>query len=402
MTDTEQLAESKQPVAEPQEVTIPQAPVQPETASYKVPLILSLAALGASIGLSVVSYFNWHELQKINLSQTRVEDRLDQRLAPLRSSIDTVSEGVSRQQENASKQQQQTDHRLQQLGTGQNDLAKEQSGIDRRLSVLTAIIGRSEQGWSLAEVEYLLRIANQRLLLQRDINSATEALSSADARLRELADPGYLSVRKQIAVELESLAAVPEVDLAGLSLITGNAIEQIDDLPVAGTRYKAAADPRPGTEKTGGESVKLTVSNWRELPGMLWELISGLFQIRQLDAPVRPMLSPEREYFLRENLRLQLAAARLALLREDNVQYQTALSTSRQWLREYFLSGDEHVAQLIAAIDKMAAVDIRPALPDVSASLDLLHQQMKISEQREELPVVPTASEKGAGEEIAP
>ena len=399
MTDTEQLAEREQPVVEQQAVTIQDAPVRPETTGHKAPLILSLAALGVSIGLSAVSYFNWHELQQINLSQTRVEDRLDQRLVPLRSSIDKVSEGVSRQQESVGKQQQQTDHQLRQLGAGQKDLAKEQSGIDRRLSVLTAIIGRSEQGWSLAEVEYLLRIANQRLLLQRDINSATEALSSADARLRELADPAYLGVRKQIARELESLAAVPDVDMDGLSLIVSNAIEQVDDLPVAGTRYQAAVKSGAETEKTGEKSVKLTVSSWRELPGMLWELISGLFQIRQLDAPVRPMLSPEREYFLRENLRLQLAAARLALLRDDNVQYQAALSTSRQWLKDYFLTGNEHVAELISAIDKMAAVNIRPALPDVSPSLDLLHTQIKISEQREELPVVPEESQ---GEAVSP
>ncbi len=359
------------PQAEPEQPRDDQP--RPERPVVRAPLVLSLLALGLSIGLAATAYFSWHELQQLAGAQAGTETRLENRIEPLRSSLDSVGRTVR-------DEQQQIDSRLEKL-------AEEQQSVADRVSVLAALVGRSEQGWGLAEVEYLLRIANQRLQLQRDLKTAQLALQAADARLLELADPQFLNVREQLARELESLRAVAPVDVAGISAKLSALMETIDELVVRGSKYQPAVKT-----ETVGSGTAATVQDWRELPALLWSSLSGLFRIREHDKPVSPMLPPEREYFLRENLRLQLSAARLALLRDDSVQYRATLTTTADWLEAYFSAEDARVKEFLQQLGQLSAIDVAPELPDISASLHLLRQQLKLGAQQSVPPVVPEAA----------
>jgi uroporphyrin-3 C-methyltransferase len=174
------------------------------------------------------------------------------------------------------------------------------------------------------------------------------------------------------------------VDVDGLSATLSTALASVDALPVAGSRYQPVEQTETAYVETG-----TTAHTLEELGQVVWAALSDLFRLREHDKPVRPMLPPEREYFLRENLRLQLAAARLALLRNDQVQYQSALKTTDGWLTAYFDTETPAVQQLDKQLRDIAVVDIAPALPDVSNSLRRLRQQMQLSEQQAVLPVVP-------------
>jgi uroporphyrin-3 C-methyltransferase len=110
--------------------------------------------------------------------------------------------------------------------------------------------------------------------------------------------------------------------------------------------------------------------------------VSGLFRLREHAQAVQPMLPPDSEYFLRENLRLQLVAARLALLRGDRGQYRAALHTALAWLGDYFDASDAGVGRLKERLEQLAAVDIDPPLPDVSGSLRVLRQQIQLGERQ--------------------
>jgi uroporphyrin-3 C-methyltransferase len=333
-------------------------------------MVLSLLALGLSIGLIATAYFSWHELQQLAGAQSGAETRMENRIEPLRASLDSMGQMLR-------DERQQMDRELKKL-------AEEQQSVGNRVSVLAALIGRSELGWNLAEVEYLLRIANQRLQLQRDVKTAQQALQAADARLQELADPQFLNVREQLARELESLRAVEPVDVDGISAKLNALMENIDELEVQGSKYQPAV--KTETPSTG---TTATVKDWRDLPALLWSSLSELFHFREHDEPVSPMLPPEREYFLRENLRLQLSAARLALLRDDSVQYRATLTTTTNWLGAYFSGEDARVNELLVQLEQLSAIDVAPKLPDISASLHLLRQQLKLSAQQSVLPVVP-------------
>jgi len=364
-------------------------------------MVLALLAMALSIGLTVAAYFTWDEVQQLTGTQSRLEAQVENRVQPLRSSLSDVNQAMqtslsdvkqamkaslSTVNQTLQSDRQKMDQQLKKLG-------EEQRNVGHRVSVLAALMGRSEQGWSLAEVEYLLRIANQRLQLQRDVNTAEQALKAADQRLHDLADPHFLSVREQISRDLEAVQAVPTVDSEGISLDLGTALVGIDQLSVAGNRYQPVLE----TESEASETPA-TIGDWRELPRLLWSTLSGLFRIREHDKPVTPMLAPEREYLLRENLRLQLSAARLALLRDDGVQYQALLTTAQDWLNAYFADDDAKVNDLVAQLEQLKAIDTVPQLPDISGSLRVLHQQMKLSEKQDVLPIVPDQPAPGTAE----
>ncbi|MEN8761903.1 MAG: uroporphyrinogen-III C-methyltransferase [Thiogranum sp.] len=356
-------------------------PPQPAGASSTTPMVLALLAMGISIGLAVAAYFTWNELRQLTATQSRVDTQLEDRIQPLRASLNDVNQtmqaSLSTVNQALQSDRQQIDRQLKKLG-------EDQLSAGRRVSALAALMGRSEQGWSLAEVEYLLRIANQRLQLQRDVKTAEQALNEADKRLHDLADPHFLNVREQIATDLKAVQAVPVVDIEGISLSLSTALSAIDQLSVAGAHYQPVAQT-----ETGASESRATISDWRELPRLLWSTLSGLFRIREHDKPVAPMLAPEREYFLRENLRLQFSAARLALLRDDGVQYQAILATAKNWLNAYFAGDDAEVIELVAQLEQLETIDTVPQLPDISGSLRVLRQQMKLSEQTAVLPLVP-------------
>lgn len=353
--------------------TQPEAPAEsdPDTRPLRVQAagarpsaanLLALIALLLGVGLAVAAYFTWHQLRQLVEQHAGLAQQVDDRLQPLRVSLQQLSD-----QTQADRQQ--AERRLQKLD-------REQQALDQRLSLVATMVGRSEEGWSLSEVQYLLRIANQRLLLQRDLGTATVALRSADARLLELADPHYLVVREKIAEELEALGAVPAVDREGIHASLTAWLKRVDELPVPGSDYQ------PRDWSAARAAPEANVSHWSELPGLVWTAISDLFRLRHHEQPVTPMLPPEREYFLRENLRLQLATARLALLRDDAVQYRGALNTARGWVGEHFDRHSAAAEALLVQLEKLAALEIRPDLPDISGSLSVLHQQMKLSEQR--------------------
>jgi uroporphyrin-3 C-methyltransferase len=319
--------------------------------------------------LAVAAYLTWSQLQQLLGQQAGFGTRLDDTIGPLRASVQEVSH-------QAQLQHQRAETRMQQL-------TDEQQSLGHRVSVLASLLGRSEQGWGLSEVEYLLRIANQRLLLQRDVKTAKLALLSADARLRELADPHYFSVREQIAAELEALGGVPTVDTDGIYASLQAWQKRIEELQVAGTDY------RPPDASGAARSPTRTLTDWTEVPALIWASLSELFRLREHEQPIEPMLPPERGYFLRENLRLQLASAQLALLRDEPGPYRGALDTARGWVTAHFASDSADAAALVAQLRELAALNIRPELPDISASLRVLRQQMQLSEQQTVLPVVP-------------
>jgi len=347
-----------------------------------LPVVVALLALGISIGLAVGGYLIWIQLQQLTGEQAGMEPRLEQKVQPLQSNLQAISNDWQAGRREIE----------QQLGT----LGDEQAAVADRIGRLASLMGRSELGWTLAEVEYLLRIASESLQLRRDKRTAVAALKSADARLRELADPQLLPVREQLARELNQLREVPDVDFDGIALQLADHLQQITRLPVTGSRYEP---PKPDTTQF---DATRTAGNWRDLPQVIWSALRELFHVREHDQPVGPMLPPERVWFLRENLRLQLAAARLALLREDPRSYRQALQTATTWLKKWFDVEDPAVTVMVAGLEALAAVDIRPELPDISVSLQRLRQLQK----KHELLALPEAdaviAEQPAAEIVTP
>ncbi|BCO32310.1 hypothetical protein TspCOW1_24130 [Thiohalobacter sp. COW1] len=361
-----------------------QAPA-PTGGRYAGPL--AILALLVGVGALVAGYFIWHEVQRQAGWQQEVLAQIDARNQALDN---RVTAAVDRMEATL-------DEAVGARRGLQQDLADQQQSIaalERAFGVLRAQVGRSQEAWVLAEAEYLLHVANQRLQLARDVDTAIAALTSADQRLQELANAAYLPVREQISRELAGLRGVDVPDIDGIALRLQTLADSVDDLKVAGAQYRptprgAAADADAGAE----------AGSWRELPAALWGELRQLVAVRRNDEPVAPLLAPDQQFFLYANLRLQLDTARLAALRGNPELYRVSLRTARDWLAQEFDAGQPAVREARAELDALLAVELRPALPDIAGSLRLLRQELALIEAGRAAPEAASdeAAAEGAG-----
>ncbi len=256
---------------------------------------------------------------------------------------------------------QQTQQMAEQLQDRMNALQKNQSELTRFVEVMRDQNQHLRKDWLVMEAEYLLQLANYRLLFERDIDTAVVALQSADARLKDTGDPGLLPVRKSISNAIQSLKQIEQIDLAGLSLTISSLSNEMDKLPLNMPDPKS----REGQQGEIDLSAK-SVSSWSELPAAIWRDIKSLIVIRDHSQPVAPLLSPEERFFLTENLRLQLEQARLAMLSGQGQIYKERLNTARDWISKHFDTEAALTKSTLDTLQQLADANVAPSLPDIS------------------------------------
>lgn len=255
------------------------------------------------------------------------------------------------------------------LGELQNNIKQQQASLLQSIQVLHDELGRGRLGRLVAEVEYLLRLANYRIQLQRDVPSAISAMEAADSLLKTSGEPALLSVRDSLIAELNELRATGVADISGLSLTLADMAATVDKLPLAGSSTRRMQVPEVGVKPGTAE-----VENWQDMAKAMWGDIKGLVEVRRHDQPVVPMLSAKESLFLYENLRLKLEATRLALLRQDQALFRANLTTVKQWLGKYFDSSNAAVIAMQSTLGKFEAITISPDIPVVDSTLEALRQ----------------------------
>ena len=244
-----------------------------------------------------------------------------------------------------------------QMGKELSSLRETQDTLQNSLATLHDEVGKGRRTWLLAETENLLVIAGHRLEYARDAHLSLEALRAADRQLMQLGDPVYQPVRKLLEGEMKSLDAFVRLDVAGIAQHLGQLATDIDQLPLA-------PDKRPLPPPSSGDKGFLHE---------VWQDLQGLVRIRSTTDIRRPLLLPEQKYYLRENLRLMLYGAQVALLHGDGTTFERNLTTARKWLRDYYDLNAAPVQAAMSALDTM--LKSRPAvLPDISGSLRALRE----------------------------
>jgi len=219
----------------------------------------------------------------------------------------------------------------------------------------------SRDEWVLAEVEQALVIANQQLQLAGNVGAALVALETADTRLARLDRPQLTALRRVISQDIERLKAAPNVDVVGMALRLDNVMTEVDAMPLA-----MEERPLPADDPVAPASGNFWTSLWHETLQDLRRLV----RIQNAEKPEAPLLSPEQAFFLRENLKLRLLGARLALLTRDQTSFKTDLDAVSAWLQRYYDTRSKAVAAALSTVKKMAQSEVGIELPDISASLD--------------------------------
>ena len=274
-------------------------------------------------------------------------------------------DAASKEERGARQQLQEQIESLQaKLGAAESRLAEmENQGAALRGMYEDLTRGREES--ILLEVEQALTLAGQQLQLAGNVVAATLALQTADARLAHLDKPRYLPLRNALAKDLGRLKALPQVDVAGISLRLEDIIGRVDKLPLRALD-RPAADAKPAAD------AEANVAWWRLAMADAWRQVRGLIRIQRFDREEPPLLAPEQSFFLRENLKLRLLNARLALLARDHDTYRGELNVAQDWLQRYFAADDAVVKSAGEALRQLLAAAPGGNLPGLDASLAAL------------------------------
>ena len=241
------------------------------------------------------------------------------------------------------------------------------------LEALYEELSRSRDEWVLAEVEQILAIAVQQLQLVGSVQAALAALQTADSRLARSNRPQFLPLRKVLARDIERLKGTPGVDIAGLALRLDQVIARIDTLPL-GTIEAVKAEPTQSEARSEG-------GFWKRLGLDLWGELKQLVRVSKLDAPEPPLLSPSQAFFVRENLKLRLLNARLALLSRDQNVFRADLNQAETWIRRYFNVRARPAVAALANLKQLAASGINIDLPNIRDSLEAV-RNYKLSREK--------------------
>lgn len=240
------------------------------------------------------------------------------------------------------------------------------------LEALYLELSRSRDERVLAEVEQILLAGSQQLQLAGNVKAALVALESADSRLQRSDGAQFAALRRTIARDIERLKSAPFVDIVGMSLRLDTLAHHTEQFVLA--MYERPAQPPPPTPRSeGGTLVQLAREAWQD--------VKGLIRIQRLDSREVPLVAPSQEFFLRENLRMRLLSARIALLARDETAFKADVRSALDWLQRYFDHGDRQVGAALSALKRLAETDVSIDLPDISASLDAVRQH-KLARER--------------------
>lgn len=337
----------------------------------RLSLILALIALLLVLGGLGVGYQYTKRLQTSLQQMDQSLGQAAQQQQQLQSRLGEIESAFQTQKTEIEKQRQALTEQDDKLTRERQRLEQQAEEMQQTLESVYSRVGRSSNAWMAAEAAYLMRVANRRLQLERDLPTAISALQGADARLRDTGDPGWTRVREILAQEIAELEAVKPLDLTGLSARLSGLAGQVGDLKMVGLQYTPSQPEEVQAEQDGeGRSLDTLLKDG-------WEGFKSVMVIRHRDKPVSAMLAPEQQFFVYKNLQLQLQAARLALLKRDPALYASSLKQAAEWTGEFFDPEAAATQAMQKALTDLQSVELRPELPDISRSLAALQQRME-------------------------
>jgi len=242
------------------------------------------------------------------------------------------------------------------------------------LEALYRDLAPSRDEIALSELEQVLLIANQQLQLAGSVSSALTALQLADVKLQRLDRPQFIPLRRALSRDIDRLKAIPYVDVAGMSLKLDQAIAAIDTLPLAMDERLPPAAPDNEAPSSDGP-------RWRRMLHEMWSEVRQLIRVEVTDRPAAPLVPVAQQYFLRENLKLRLLTARIALLARDDASFQADLAASETWLKQYFDARAKPVQAVLGSLKQLAATPMPGETPDLTRSLEAL-RELRLAQDR--------------------
>lgn len=330
-----------------------------ENGGNKTSLVLSAVAIAIALAAGVGLY----SVNKQQLSrQNAASSALAAQIAALQKSQEgqkTELEGIIRQQAD----------QLTAAKSQQDALAKQLEEVQQKVAVIS---GSDAKTWLLAQADFLVKVAGRKLWSDQDVTTAAALLKSADASLADMNDPSLIGARRAITDDIASLSAVSQVDYDGIILKVNQLANQIDNLRLADNND----DDSP--MDSDSEELSSSIGEWRINLQKSWQsFMDSFITIRRRDETAVPLLAPNQDVYLRENIRSRLLVAAQAVPRHQEETYKQALENVSTWVRAYYDTDDATTKAFLEEVDKLSQLSITMSVPENLQSQAILEKLMQ-------------------------
>ena len=317
-------------------------------------LLVLLAIIGAG-------YWAWLQWQTQSQQQTDAlaaqQTNMDQQQSSFEQKQNDIAQSIASNQLTKGDLEQQN----QALQTNMQSLIKElqltSAQVQTNQSNLADVSGRRPADWLLAEANYLVRMAGRKLWLEHDVKTTIMMLQSADSRIQDLDDPSLLPLRARLAEDLQNLQQVNQVSTNSIALALGAMFKQVDNLPLA--FFKKPED------EAVDETVTGSIDDWRSNLARNWqEFTKNFFSVDRVTTEIKPFMSEQQQWLLKEQLKFALLKAQVAVLQENSALYQQSLQTAFGLLIESFDTEKDMVIQFTESLSNLQLTDFERTYPE--------------------------------------
>ena len=256
---------------------------------------------------------------------------------------------------------------------------------------LRSELNRSIDSWTLEEIEQLVIIADQRLRFAGDTVMAIKALELASSRLEQIADPSLLALRQQVIADIQSLSALPQIDVVeilGRIVALGNSV---DGLKLAGDlKAPGAADASPGEDAGNSEGgsagdtangQQSTMDKYTQpmvdASSEFFASLADLIQVEKNGESLKPVVSAHARQLIYERTGLLLESAQIALIRQEERLYRDRLRYTREWVEENFDGDSLQTGNWLGQLTAIESLPSTSTPHDITGSVDAVRKAIE-------------------------
>lgn len=334
-----------------------------------------LAALALLVALAVGGaghFMTNKKFAEVEANLQAVAEKANQEI-PLQTKIDIPNFDAEKVQITAlTENYQKALDRIEQLENQQKGYSQQIQNLQLQLQKVGNMSGSDKASWLLSDADFLLNNAVRKIVLDNDIETAKNLLLEADQVLAQL--PNSTSLREAIKADLNTLANLNNVDQNTLMQRVASLTTKLDDLPIFENEQN---------QNIENDQVTDSLEDWQSnLEKNASSFLDRFIRVSKRNATdEKAFVAPNQEIYLRENIRLRLQIAILAIPRQQNELYKKSLQTVSSWIRSYFDTTNENVKTFLKEIDELSDETIYVDAPDTLQSLKALQQRLNKAPQ---------------------
>lgn len=363
---TEQVSDTPEIVVEKTEAKqSDEQPVLQQTIVKKNGTALSLLAILIALGVGGAGYY---------IGQQQVTD-FQKKLIVLENQVGESASRVTANEKNEQVSQLESglkamQEKVIQLEEFNKSKTEEITTLQAQIKQVSQLASAQQPNdWLFSEVDFLLNNALRKLILDNDVDTAISLLKLADETLVKINNTQANSVRNAINQDLKKLLSLSSVDQNSVMQKLSQLANTVDELQVLNVNFD---------DTTENNKLSDSIEDWQQnVEKSATSFLNHFIRISpKQSANKKELLAPNQDIYLRENIRLRLQLAIMAVPRQQDELYKQSLDAVSSWVRSYFDTNSETTQNFLKSVDELSELSIYVDVPEQLASLILLDKYL--------------------------